>query len=192
MAANPSVPLVDEQPANPFYCPDYPAVLFVSALRRRLCSDAGSPGKASASRRRRGDEPQSFARNLDRALFPEEIEPSYISVWAQYSSRSTSPADRDNCRALVKRKRSSDTFSDIKRVAKYAKSYQSVHESSFEVDINAHRLNYFPLNTGQSPFHCEEYTWRNRSNWALSKGNPTIRELTLRVLALEGEHHPSN
>jgi hypothetical protein len=206
--ANYPLPLIDEQPENPFYCPEYPSTLFADTLRRRLLSIAGPPPKTGTPF---GADNLlwSFARNIVQALSGESSDPSR-PLYPDLPSESSTQQDSELYavplwerrglsaapekiprlhRSSVKRKRSSsdDSFSDILRPTKYAKSYQSVHESSFEVEIKSKKLNYFALNAGFSPGDFP----RDLIYQPPTKPKSTVLDLGLRIQALQGEYHLS-
>jgi len=192
-----AAPLIDENPGNPFYCPGLPATSYVDALRRRLNTKFGPARKISSPFR--GDRLlYSFASILDKALVVEDGESDFLhqdsdrlGLSSQLSSLTQEPcsvlASNDDTLAsnCVKRKRSPSvcSFSDINQPPKHARSLLSSHDSSFEVTVKHEALDYFGPNTGHSPF--ERRIPKGRDTLS-TKLNPSVRDLNLRIQALEG------
>ena len=199
-------PLVDEQPSNPFYCPRIPAVSFMDTLRRQLYQDIGSPRQTSTPYRIGKKLLLSYARNLDRALFsrcreskvstshPESVtEPnSRVSLWDDSSTlgshrgRASGLLSRDS----IKHKQislSSLSFNDIGGQTDHVKSYQSVHESSFEVEIRSEKLNYARPGSAQSSVgYLESILRRQIIDQASMDRQSTLYDLKLRIQNFEG------
>jgi hypothetical protein len=150
-------PLVDAQPENPFYCPGSPSTFYVDSLLLRLRKNLGSAQRTDVGIRK---------------LYPF---PFWEQGYSPVSNSSSSSYGRDS----VKRKRSpSCSFSDIWRSSKQARSFQSVHESSFEITIKRERLDYFPSNAAYSPYQrVQPATAKTTST--------TLHDLKLRIRTLE-------
>jgi hypothetical protein len=190
-----AAPLIDENPGNPFYCPGLPATSYVDALRRRLNTKFGPARKINSPFR--GDRLlYSFASILDKALVVDDNESDFLhqdcdrlGLSSQLSFEPCSVlASNDDTLASnsVKRKRSPSvySFSDINQPPKHARSLLSSHDSSFEVTVKHETLDYFGPNTGHSPFERQIPEGRNTSS---TKLNPSVRDLNIRIQALEGD-----
>jgi hypothetical protein len=155
-------PLVDAQPENPFYCPESPSTFYVDSLRLRLRKSLGSTQRTNVMKMKLGI----------RKLYP-------LPLWEQEYSPVSNSSGSSYGRDSVKRKRSpSCSFSDIWRSSKHARSFQSVHESSFEITIKRERLDYFPSNAAYSPYQ--------RVQPAIAKTtSTTLHDLKLRIRTLE-------
>ena len=197
-----ATPMVDEQPSNPFYCPDIPPLSFIDMLRRQLYQDVGSPRQTSTPYRIGKKLLLSYARNLDRALFSRHRKPrvsiSHEDLVTEPNSRaslwddsSTLGSHRD--RGLFSRgsvmHKSSWSFGDIGCHTNHVKSFQSVHESSFEVEIKSEKL-YYPRSTSarSSGGYLESVLRRQIINRASLDQQPTLYDLKLRIQNFEGEN----
>jgi hypothetical protein len=182
-------PLIDEQPANPFYCPELSAISYMDALRQRLQANLG-PARDKLL--------YSFANvlvagdNDSDILYPDRDDINYSCL--DFSSQPSSvrrqlalPLGALGAGLSVKRKRSlsSCSFSDINGPPQHARSFQSVHDSSFEITIKHEKLNYSRPNPGHSP---DDRVLPDRQKL---KNNPTIHDLNLRIQALEGRCYHS-
>ncbi|KAJ7266568.1 hypothetical protein C8J57DRAFT_1068466 [Mycena rebaudengoi] len=162
-----SRPVIDDK--NPLYCPAVTASSYLSSVRRRArrrnshsYPRALPPGDKLIS---------SFARVLDRALQGEndpildydEDATLTSSTW----NASTRTSVKKSSRQPLKRKSS---FSDLAGPPKYARSIQSVHESSFEISVRRERLQYFPPKPHYSPLVLPKEP-------ASSKLSPLIKRL---------------
>ena len=206
-----TVPLIDKEPSNPFYCPDIPAISFADSLRRQLYNDVGSPWQTSTPYRIGKKLLLSYARNLDRALVPRKSDhtaslsyvdlptnaDSRVSLWND-SSTLGSYRGRDlfsRGSLMIRHKgscssseSSSPSFTDIGCYTKHAKSYQSVHDSSFEVELRSEKLNYSRLDSVQSPIdRLESVLKRQVINQAPSHPAPSLYDVKLRIQDLESE-----
>jgi hypothetical protein len=207
-----AAPLVDENPANPFYCPELPAASYMNMLRRRLDKQAHKhtalfPGDRLLN---------SFASILDQALVAADgdHDPAFqdrddigsrLNISSQLSTSpklvappfwgetNTSLPELESSHSTlcisdglpVKRIRSpSCTFSDIDRPAKHARSLLSFHDSSFEVTVKRERLNYFTSNAECSPHQHLPYS---NSIAPAAEGIPATHDhLNRRIQDLEG------
>ena len=216
-----TVPLIDEEPSNPFYCPDIPAISFADSLRRQLYKDVGSPRQTSTPYRIGRKLLLSYARNLDRALVPRKSDStaagaslSHVDVATNADSRVSLWDDSSTLASyrgrgllfsrgslMIRHKgsgsfsgSSSPSFSDIIGCyTQHAKSYQSVHESSFEVELRSEKLNYSRLDSAPSPVDRLESVLRrqviNINHQAPSNpaAAPTLYDVKLRIQDLESE-----
>jgi hypothetical protein len=154
-----SLPTIDEK--NPLYCPAITASSYLSSLRRQ--------NRRRKSSRTENQPPNdrvlsSFARVLDKALQEGDNEPlgtllkpedddsiaTSFTLSTSFEHRST--VKKVTYRPPLKRKRSRTSFSDLDGPSKYARSIQSVHESSFEISVKRERLQFFPPKPQYSHF----------------------------------------
>ncbi|KAJ7897412.1 hypothetical protein B0H13DRAFT_2337944 [Mycena leptocephala] len=135
-----SLPTIDEK--NPLYCP------------------AITASSKPASKR---PSPIVFRAFLDKALQEGDNEPlgtllkpeddsiaTSFTLSTSFEHRST--VKKVTYRPPLKRKRSRTSFSDLDGPSKYARSIQSVHESSFEISVKRERLQFFPPKPQYSHF----------------------------------------
>jgi hypothetical protein len=176
-AATYTYPLVDEQ--NPFYCPAVPASSYILSVQHHLRYDAP-----------RQKHSHSFAQYLERAIEEETrysdfapSEPAFHGSMLPGSNRNPfsdfSPRGaRSSFAHVLKRKRSgsSNTFSDIRGPERYTKSLQSVHDSSFDLSIQAEQLHY----------SSSAYSHRGPVEPPVEFLEPTVESLSLKIRALEG------
>ncbi|KAJ7732141.1 hypothetical protein B0H16DRAFT_180720 [Mycena metata] len=162
-----ALPTIDEK--NPLYCPAITASSYLSSLRRQ--------NRQRKAKARTQNQPQkdrflsSFARILDNAL--QEGHPDPLDTLPRSDDDSTATSFGFNSwkenvsttsfeqlrtsvkkvsnRPPLKRKRTRSSFSDLDGPTKYARSIQSVHESSFEVSVRRERLDFFPSKPQYSP-----------------------------------------
>ncbi|KAJ7111202.1 hypothetical protein C8R43DRAFT_1041770 [Mycena crocata] len=153
------LPTIDEK--NPLYCPAITASSYLSSVRRQVRRRKSRTQTKSENDRSLS----SFARFLDKALQEGENEPMRplpqsddesaltshtLPAWENLStSFEHHKSSKKISRPPLKRKRSS--FSDLRGSPKYARSVQSVHESSFEISVRRERLHYFPAKPQYSP-----------------------------------------
>ena len=169
------IPTVDDN--NPLYCPAIPAALYLKSLR----------GRFNKSRwPRRPDLFQSFARTLEQSTRSEDSDDDVAvgSDWilGNYHAPGhkqslvgpqhledfvTGELDRDTIQEkyLASPKRFQNfslkrklCFSDLGAPPKYARSQPSFHDSSFDIEVQHEKLEYFlnaiessPQNTPQHP-----------------------------------------
>ncbi|KAJ7464597.1 hypothetical protein FB451DRAFT_1561839 [Mycena latifolia] len=149
-----TLPVIDEN--NPLYCPAITASSYLSSLRRQV--------RRRNSRAQTQLQPDrklsSFAQILDKALQEGERDP--FRDLSQSDDESTLPSSytlRENLTISLEhrtekktsRKRKRSSFSDLDGPPKYARSVQSVHESSFEFSARRERIQYFPQKPQYSP-----------------------------------------
>ncbi|KAJ7465160.1 hypothetical protein FB451DRAFT_1370059 [Mycena latifolia] len=152
------LPTIDEK--NPLYCPAIPASSYLSSLRHQV-------RPRNSQTRPQNENLSSFARFLENALQEGESEPLReltpsdddstlpSSFTLPENSLSISVKHRTAAKATntsrppLKRKRS--FFSDLDGPTKYARSIQSIHESSFEFSTKRERIQYFPQKPQYSP-----------------------------------------
>jgi hypothetical protein len=155
------LPIVDDN--NPLYCPAIPAALYLKSLRGRFNKSGWS--------HRRPDLFQSFARTLERSTRTEDSDDDdtigsdwilgnyYASGHKQSLVRRqhledfvSGELDQDsiqgNYLASPKRFRSFSLkrklcFSDLGAPPKYARSQPSFHNSSFDIEVQHEKLEYF-------------------------------------------------
>ncbi|KAJ7698980.1 hypothetical protein B0H17DRAFT_317089 [Mycena rosella] len=154
-----SLPTIDEN--NPLYCPAVTASSYLSSLRRQ----AHRRNSRAQSQSENDKKLSSFARILDKALQEGEREP--LRELSQLDDESTLPSSytlRENLSISVERrttvqktsrqplKRKRSSFSDLGGPPKYARSIESVHDSSFDVTTRRERIQYFPQKPQYSPF----------------------------------------
>jgi len=162
------IPIVDVN--NPLYCPAIPAALYIKSLRGRF-NKSGRP-------HRRPDLFQSFARTLERSTRTEDSDDVTIgsdwilgNYYAPGHKKSlvrrqhledfvTGELDHDsnqeNYLASPERFQSFSLkrklcFSDLGAPAKYARSQPSFHDSSFDIEVQHERLDYFSNAIESSP-----------------------------------------
>lgn len=153
-----SLPTIDEK--NPLYCPAITASSYLSSLRRQ-----NRRRKSSRAENQPPNEPvlSSFARVLDKALQEGDNEPLGTLLQSEDDSIATSftlstsfeyrsGTVKKVSRSPLKRKRSRISFSDLDGPSKYARSIQSIHESSFEISVKRERLQFFPPKPQYSHF----------------------------------------
>lgn len=145
------IPLIDEQ--NPFYCPTVPAISYLDSLRQLHAQENFMTATQDSGLF------YSFAHIIDQqnrlAIHSDDDDSSPgthpIPAWEKEGLSDLSDRRPPVQLRSVKRKLSfSSSFSDIKQPAKYARSFQSVHDSSFELSVKAQRLFYFDSNPGYS------------------------------------------
>ena len=147
------IPIVDEK--NPFYCPAIPAAQYLKLLRGR----SRKPGQSH----RRLD---LFARKLERSTRTEDadyyapglkqssVQPKHLeSVTGELVHHSI---QRKPVNYVASSKRFQNfslkrklSFSDLGAPPKHARSPPSFHDSSFDIEVQHEKLEYFP-NTSQS------------------------------------------
>ena len=166
-------PIVDDN--NPLYCPAIPAALYLKSLRGRFNNKSGW-----SRRRGRPYLSQSFARTLERSTRSEDSDDddndTTGSDWIlgnYYASHKQSLVRRkhlkdfltgeldhgsiqENYLASPKRFQSFTLkrklcFSDLGAPPKYAKSQPSFHESSFDIELQHEKLEYFSNTMESSP-----------------------------------------
>ena len=111
------IPTIDVN--NPLYCPSIPAALYLKSLRGRSYKSGRS--------HRRPDLFQSFARKLDHH-FIQEKSGNYLA----------SPSGFQGFRL-----QSNLSFSDLDAPSNYARSQPSFHDSSFDIEVQHEKLEYF-------------------------------------------------
>ncbi|KAF9554469.1 hypothetical protein CPC08DRAFT_672182 [Agrocybe pediades] len=166
-------PLVDDK--NPFYCPSIPAAAYLTSVRNRIQAN-GSTGvehlnlsqafarvlgqssrganfdgeKATSSDWIFGD---SFSTRHEWFSSPSPVQddlPPYSPIAGPRRAKPEGLATTDvaaTARDDLKRK---NLFSDLGAPPKYARSIQSVHESSFDLDIHPETL-HFSQSIASSP-----------------------------------------
>ena len=155
------MPIVGDK--NPFYCPDIPAALYLKSLRSR---------SHRFRRSRRLNLFQSFARALEQSIRTQDSddgEDSVESNWIlgnyyapprkrrKYLEDLPSPltADLESPQRL-KSLKPKVYFSDLDGSPKYARSQPSFHDSSFDIEVQHEKLDYFANiieSSPQRPWH---------------------------------------
>ena len=173
-------PIVDDN--NPLYCPAIPAALYLKSLRGRFNSKSGW-----SRRRGRPDLSQSFARTLERSTRcsedSDDDNDTTGSDWIlgnYYASHKQSLVRRQHLKGFLtgelnhgsiqgnylaspkhfqsfglKRKL---CFSDLGAPPKYARSQPSFHESSFDIELQHEKLEYFSNAMESSPQEAPQHS----------------------------------
>ena len=164
-------PIVDDN--NPLYCPAIPAALYLKSLRGRFNKSGWS--------HRRPNLVQSFARTLEQSTRTEDSDDDddtigsdwilgnyYVPGRKQSLVRRqhledflTGELDHDSIQEnyyLASPKRSQGSslkrklcFSDLGAPPKYARSQPSFHDSSFDIEVQHEKLEYFSNTMESSP-----------------------------------------
>ena len=164
------IPTVDDN--NPLYCPAIPAALYLKSLRGRFNKSGWS--------RRRPDLFQSFARTLEQSTRTEDSDDDDNTIGSDWILGNyyapghkqslvrrqhlgdfvTGELDHDsiqeNYLASPKRLQSFNLkrklcFSDLDAPPKYARSQPSFHDSSFDIEVQHEKLEYFSNTMEYSP-----------------------------------------
>jgi hypothetical protein len=158
------MPIVDDN--NPFYCPDIPAALYLKSLRSR---------SHRFRRSRRLNLFQSFARALEQSILTQDSDDGEDSIESDWilgnyyapprkrrkyledlPSYSPLTAELDHINYLESPQRLKSLkpkvyFSDLDAPPKYARSQPSFHDSSFDIEVQHEKLDYFANIIESSP-----------------------------------------
>ena len=162
------LPIVDNN--NPLYCPDIPAALYLKSLRGRF-------NKSGPWSRRRPNLFQSFARTLEQSTRTEDSDDDDDTIGSDWILGNYYASGHK--RSLVRRQHLEDfvsgeldrqgntmaspkhfqsyslkrklCFSDLGAPPKYARSQPSLHDSSFDIEVQHEKLEYFSNVMESSP-----------------------------------------
>jgi hypothetical protein len=164
-------PIVDDN--NPLYCPAIPADLYLKSLRGRFNKSGWS------HRRGRPNLFQSFARTLEQSTRSEDSDDDDDTIGSDwilgnyYASHKKSLIRRQHLQDFLTGDLDDDAiqgnylasptnfqslslkrklcFSDLGAPPKYARSQPSYHNSSFDVEVQHEKLEYFSNTMESSP-----------------------------------------
>jgi hypothetical protein len=176
------LPIVDNN--NPLYCPDIPAALYLKSLRGRF-------NKSGPWSHRRPDLFQSFARTLEQSTRTEDSDDDDDTIGSDWilgnyyasghkkslvrcqnledfvSRELDHDSIQGNCMASPKRFQNFSLkrklfFSDLGAPPKYARSQPSFHDSSFDIEVQHEKLEYFSNVLESSPQKAPQHSRAER------------------------------